>query len=271
MSIQGLSFFQQDQNYWQNQRAWSQAQSAANALINVMGQAEVNQAKGLASIANGTALARVKSQLVEGIQNLLQGSSGSSTPAAAGVSGASSAGSGASQSPTPATAVGTVPLTRGTLLSTLGFLPGGTFSVDAASNNTKYTSTGDDTVGDLINAINSGPAFVTASINSSGKLVITSRDTKDIITIQGSGTDAAALGFGLNNDSFTPTQPKSSASSPAASSTGNASSKTNSRSSAGQSAGSGGRVSSIGQETASSAASILSASGASGSLIDMLA
>ncbi|MDE1973090.1 MAG: hypothetical protein KGI48_07915, partial [Hyphomicrobiales bacterium] len=105
----------------------------------------------------------------------------------------------------------------------------------------------------------------------SGKLVITSRDTKDIITIQGSGTDAAALGFGLNNDSFTPTQPKSSASSPAASSTGNASSKTNSRSSAGQSAGSGGRVSSIGQETASSAASILSASGASGSLIDMLA
>jgi Flagellin hook IN motif len=257
VSIQGLSFYQQNQNYWQQQQAWSQAQSADNALISVMGQAEVNQAKGLASIANGTALARVKSQLVTGIQSLLQGSNSNST---------------SSSAPTkaqPATAVGTVPLTRDTSLSTLGFLPGGTFSVDAGTNITQYTSTGDDTVADLINAINSGPAFVTASINGSGKLVITSRDTKDIITIQGSGTDAVALGFGPNNDSFTATQPKPAASS--SSSTSGTASTGKSSSSTAKSSGSGATVASVGMETASSAASILSASGASGSLVDMLA
>jgi len=255
VSIQGLSFFQQNQNYWQQQQAWSQAQSADNALINVMGQAEVNQAKGLASIANGTALARVKSQLAAGIQSLLQGSNSSSTSSST-----------APTSPQPATAVGTVPLTRGTSLSTLGFLPGGTFSVDAATNVTQYTSTGDDTVADLINAINSGPAFVTASINGSGKLVITSRDTKDIITIQGSGTDAVALGFGPNNDSFTATQPK-----PAATTSSTTTSTVKSSSSGNKSSGSGAAVASIRQETAGSAASILSASGVSGNLIDMLA
>jgi hypothetical protein len=263
VSIQSLSFFQQNQNYWQQQQAWSQAQSADSALINVMGQAEVNQAKGLASIANGTALARVKSQLSAGIQSLLQGSNSSSTSSST-----------APTSPQPATAVGTVPLTRGTPLSTLGFLPGGTFSVDAGSNVTQYTSTGDDTVADLINAINAGPAFVTASINGSGKLVITSRDIKDIITIQGSGTDAVALGFGPNNDSFTATQPKSSASSSTsatAASTSSTAATGNSSSSTAKSSGSGAVVSSIGEQTASSAASLLSASGVSGTLVDMLA
>ena len=261
MSIQGLSFFQQNQDYWQQQQAWSQAQSANNALINVMGQAEVNQAKGLASIANGTALARVKSQLTSGIKSLLQGSNSNSTASSA-----------APTSPQPATAVGTVPLTRGTSLSTLGFLAGGTFSVDAGTNVTQYTSTGDDTVADLINAINSGPAFVTASINGSGRLVITSRDTKDIITIQGSGTDAIVLGFGPNNDSFTATQPKPAASgSRSATTSGTTPSTGKSSSSSNKSSGTGATVGSVGLETASSAASILSASGASGSLVDMLA
>jgi hypothetical protein len=262
VSIQGLSFFQQNQNYWQRQQAWSNVQSANNALINVMGQAEVNQAKGLASIANGTALARVKSQLTSGIKSLLQGSNSSSTSSTAPTTAQ------------PATAIGTVPLTRDTSLSTLGFLPGGTFSVDAGTNVTQYTSTGDDTVADLINAINSGPAFVTAAINGSGKLVITSRDTKDIITIQGSGTDAVALGFGPNNDSFTATQPKppaSSSTSAQASSTSSTASTGKSSSSTAKSSGSGATVASIGLETSSSAASILSASGASGNLVDMLA
>jgi len=275
VSIESLSFYQQDLNYWQQAQAQSQAQSADAALINVMGQAEVNQAKGLASIANGTALKRVNSELTAAVQAALNpsstlSSSTSSTTATTSASGTSSAPS----TPTPATGTGTVPLTTSTPLSTLGILAGGTFSINDGTNITKYTSTGDDTVADLINAINSGPAFVTASINGNGRLVITARNTKDIVTVEGSGNDAAALGFGTGNNSFTPKTPASNASSSsttsssstaAASSTGTSSPTTSTGSSASTA------VSTIGQEISSSAASILSASGVSGSLVDMLA
>ena len=275
MSIQSLSFYQQDLNYWQQAQAQSQAQSADAALINVMGQAEVNQAKGLASIANGTALKRVNSELTAAVQAALNpsGTSSSSTSSTTATTSASSTSS-APSTPTPATGTGTVPLTTSTPLSTLGILAGGTFSINDGTNITEYTSTGDDTVADLINAINSGPAFVTASINGNGKLVITARNTKDIVTVEGSGNDAAALGFGTGNNSFTPKTPASNASSSsttsssstaAASSTGTSSPTTSSGSSTSTA------VSTIGQEISSSAASILSASGVSGSLVDMLA
>jgi len=275
VSIQSLSFYQQDLNYWQQAQAQSQAQSADAALINVMGQAEVNQAKGLASIANGTALKRVNSELTAAVQAALNpsGTSSSSTSSTTATTSASSTSS-APSTPTPATGTGTVPLTTSTPLSTLGILAGGTFSINDGTNITKYTSTGDDTVADLINAINSGPAFVTASINGNGKLVITARNTKDIVTVEGSGNDAAALGFGTGNNSFTPKTPASNASSSsttsssstaAASSTGTSSPTTSSGSSTSTA------VSTIGQEISSSAASILSASGVSGSLVDMLA
>lgn len=274
MSINSVSFYQQDQNYWQKAQAESQAQSANASLIDVMGQAEVNQAKGLASIANGTALNRVNSELTAAVQAALgQSSSSSSSTNGTGSSSSTSSASGSSNSsPTPATAVGTVPMTTSTPLSTLGILPGGTFSVDAGQNITKYTSTGTDTVADLINALNSGPAFVTASI-SSGKLVITSRDTKDIITIQGSGNDAAMLGFGTNNNSAAPKTPASSksASSTAASSSTGSTSTSSSSKSATSSSSSKSAVSTIAQELSSSAASILSANGVSGTLVDMLA
>jgi hypothetical protein len=53
MSIGGIgstpSFYQQDQSYWSTAQAEDSAQSAASSLISVMGQAEVNRAKGLAS------------------------------------------------------------------------------------------------------------------------------------------------------------------------------------------------------------------------------
>jgi hypothetical protein len=277
-SIGSVSFYQQDQNYWQQQQAQSQAQSADDSLINVMGQAEVNEAKGLASIANGTALNRVKSQLTAAIQQVLQGSSGNSTSSATGSTGSTAASStpstaSSNTSPTPAVGTGTVPLTTTTTLSSLGFLPGGTFSIDDGTNITKYTSTGDDTIANLINAINSGPAFVTASLNGSGKLTITARDNKETITVEGSGIDATALGFGINNNSFSPKAPAASTSASTAgtsattssTATSTASTTTTSKSSSSRT------VSSIDQEIASSAASILNASGVSGTLVDMLA
>ena len=55
-----------------------------------------------------------------------------------------------------ATGTGTVPLTSGTSLSGLGFLTRGNFTVSDGTFTTTYQSTGTDTVGDLISAINSG-------------------------------------------------------------------------------------------------------------------
>ena len=257
------SFYSQDQNYLQDQRALDQQQSNETALFTTMGDSVTLQTTGLAQIATQEAQARVNKQIAadEAELNGLSGtgsSSSSTTPAG----------------PAPATGTGTVPLTTSTPLSTLGILAGGTFSINDGTNITKYTSTGDDTVADLINAINSGPAFVTASINGNGRLVITARNTKDIVTVEGSGNDAAALGFGTGNNSFTPKTPASNASSSsttssssaaAASSTGTSSPTTSSGSSTSTA------VSTIGQEISSSAASILSASGVSGSLVDMLA
>lgn len=275
-SIGSVSFYQQDQAYWQQQQAQAQAQSADDALINVMSQAEVNLGKGMASIANGTALQRVKSQLSAAVQAVLQGSSSGSSSSTSSSTGsaASSSTASSSLSPTPAAGTGTVPLTTNTTLSSLGFLPGGTFSISDGTNITNYTSTGDDTVADLINAINSGPAFVTASINGSGKLTITARNDKETITIEGSGIDAAALGFGNGNNSFSPKQPpapKSAANTETTGTSTSASTSTAGKSSAKTSGSSAGAVSSIEQQIASSAASLLNASGASGNLVDMLA
>lgn len=297
MSIQSLSFYQQDQNYWnrsqsfyqQDQNYWSQAHaqsqasSADAALINVMAQAETNLGKGLASIANGEALTRVNSQLTAAIQSVLQGSSASSTSSSSASSTASSASlatASAAASPNssgaPATGIGTVPVTTNTPLSTLGFLPGGTIDVGDGTNVTKYTSTGTDTVGSLISAINSGSAFVAASINANGNLTITARNSKLSVIISGSGNDAAAIGFGTNNNTFQPTPPSAAttpaaASSPSASSAGNASTSSTTTKSSTASATGTSAVQTMLSLNASSAASILSASGVSGTLVDLLA
>src|SRR5277367_3859496 len=105
------SFWQQDQNYWSDAQAQSRASSAADALINVMGQAETNLAKGLASIANQTALNRVNSEISTLVQQALQSSSGSSTSSfssnSAGSASSSSSGpsSSSSSAGAPATAI----------------------------------------------------------------------------------------------------------------------------------------------------------------------
>lgn len=274
MSIQSVSFYQQDQNYWQKSQAQSQASSADAALINAMGQAETNLASGLASIANETALNRTNSEITALVQSVLHPSSSSSSSTSNTTSSATSgaSASGSSTTPSPASGTGTVPVTTTTSLSTLGILDGGSFTVSAGTNMTFYKSTGTDTVSDLINAINNGPAFVTASINGSGKLTITARNDTEAITVGGSGTDAVALGFGTNNSTFVPKAPTSTSATAASSATTTSNASTASSSKAAPvSTASNIVVSSIAQESASSAVSLLSASGISGNLVDMLA
>jgi hypothetical protein len=288
MSVGSISLWQQDQNYWQQAQAQSSASSADTSLINVMGTAETNLAKGLASIANKTALNRVNSQISALVQQALQGSSDNSTSSSgstAAASANSTSASSTSSTPSPATGTGTVPLTTGTSLSTLGILPGGTISVSAGQNLTTYTSTGNDTVADLIGTLNVDlptNAQVTASINGSGKLVITSRNHSDTFTVSGSGTDAAAIGFGVGHNTFEPPKVSSSTSATSGSSGSSSSStstKTASSSTSSTSTSSSSTANSHKQatdtlpayQTFSSAASILSADGVSGSLVDMLA
>ena len=278
MSIQGLSFYQQNQQYWQQAKAQSQAADAHNALVNVMGNAMVNLSKGLSAIANGTALKRVNSQLVSAVQDVLQPGSSSSSNSSSG-SSASSSSSSAPAKATPATAVGTVPLTASTSLATLGILPGGRISISSGINTTTYTSTGTDTVANLINALNINlptNADIVASINTKGRLTITSRNTTNMIVVDGSGTDAAAIGFSVGHTTFKPTKPTSSSGSSSAS---GSSSSSSSSSSSGSSSSSTSKTAAktttptntaLALQSFKTAASILSASGVSGNLVNML-
>jgi hypothetical protein len=276
------SFFQQDQDYWNQAQNWDAVQSADAALINVMGTAEVDQAKGLASIANKTALSRVNSQISALVQQVLQGSTGTSTSSSSsGTTGSASTSSSSSSSSSgtpaaPATAIGTVRLTTGTPLSTLGILPGGSVTISAGNNGTTYTSTGTDTVGDLINTLNVDlptNAQVTASVNKSGQLVITSRNDSDTIAIIGSGTDAAVLGFGVGNNSFAATK-ASPAPSSASTATTSSTASTGTSGSSGSSKNASKALPSnlaLAEQGLSTAQGILAADGVSGTLVNLLA
>jgi flagellar hook protein FlgE len=96
-------------------------------------------------------------------------------------------------------------LTNATTLSSLGISTGDTISVDDGTNTTTYTVPAGATIGNLITAINGGTAAVTASLNSSGNLVLTGNNDVASITISGTGSDAADLGFGAGQNSFQPT------------------------------------------------------------------
>jgi hypothetical protein len=261
------SFWQQDQDYWNQRHNEAQAASAEDSLINVMGSAETNLGKGLASIANETALKRVKTQLTAAIQSLLNPSGASSSGSTASSSSSSSA-SGSSIA-SPATGTGTVPVTTSTPLLNLGINLGGSITISAGGNTTTYASTGSDTVGNLISAINQdyvGNAAVTASLNRDGEIVITSKNTTDTITV--GGVYAANVGFAVGHDTFKPTKAASSSSSSPSSSTSTSTSGTSSSSGSTKSTI---PVSTLASENANNGASILSASGVSGSLVDMLA
>ena len=264
------SFWQQDQAFWQQSNSNSIA--ATDSIINAMSSAETSQAKGLASIANQSALNRTNSQLTAAIENLLNGTTGSSSSSSAGTSASSSSGSSAA----PATAVGTAALSLNTPLSLLGVLSGGTITVGAGPNTTSYPSTGTDTVGDLMNAINAdnyGNAAVTASLNSHGNLVITAKNDSTSIFI--GGLYASNIGFGVGHQAFTPTTGKSSISasksSTSTASTSTASTATSAKTTSSSTAKKSTSYASAASEMSSSAASLLSNSGVAGNLINMLA
>jgi hypothetical protein len=242
-----------------NTSFWQQDIAAADALNNAMAAAEANLGKGLARIANSTALHRVNTQLSQEIQNVLSGNTGqplSSTTASTT----------ATQTiPVAATGTGTAALSTNTSLSLLGVLAGGKISVTAGMHTTSYTSTGTDTVGDLIKAINTnsfGSAQVTAALSSHGNLVLTSKNTTDVILV--GGLYASNVGFGVGNQTFKPTKktaPAASTPAPAATTSSATSSNTKTPKS----------YATPKTEMASSAASLLAGSGVAGSLVNMLA
>jgi len=273
------SFWQQDQSYWQQAQENDNTTTATDSVINAISSAETNLGKGLAGIANSSALKRVNSQITALVQQALGSSSSSSSSGSTSASSSSSSSATNKSTASPATGTGTVVLTPSAPLATLGILPGGAITVGAGPNTTTYTSTGTDTVADLLNAINVDlptNANVTASLSAKGQLVITSRDDKTSIFIGGSGTDAAAIGFGAGNNTFLPkTASSSSTASAAASSSSSSTSSSSTSSSASSSSTSSAKstksYTTVASEIRSSAASVLSDSGAGGTLVDMLA
>jgi hypothetical protein len=228
-SVGSTSFWQQDQDFWNQAQSSAQSSALSNTLISAMGDLMSNQAKGLAAISTKEAQTRVQAQLVAALQSAVQASQ----------AGSSGSASNTSNNGSPAIGTGTVPLSTSTSLLTLGIPENGTITVSDGTNTTTFSSTGTDTVGDLINAINNPNvatnAQVTASLDSSGHLVLTGANDKDSVSV--GGVFASDVGFGGKNDSFQPTAPTtnsstasaaSSSSSTAASSTSGASSSTGS-------------------------------------------
>jgi hypothetical protein len=163
-----------------------------------------------------------------------------------------------------------VPLTSGTPLLGLGFLTRGSFTVGDGTFTTTYQSTGTDTVGDLISAINSGApgnALVHAWLNGSGNLVITSQNKNDTVTV--GGDYAAALGFGSTNATFAPTKPPP-ISHPVVSSSTSATSGSASKSTATPASGISAN-SALALQTGGTAELLLASSGSAGSIVNILA
>jgi hypothetical protein len=269
-SIGSTSFWQQDRSYWQDAKQVDNTLAASTSIINAMASAETSMGKGLASIANQAALSRVNSQLTAAVENVLNGGTGSSASSNSASSSSTSASSSTAK-PSPATGTGTAALSISTPLSRLGVLAGGTITVGAGSNTTSYTSTGTDTVGALLSAINAndyGNAAVTASLSSKGNLVITSKNNTDSIII--GGIYASNIGFAAGHQIFTPTKGSNSGSSTKSTSNSSAASSAASTKSAASSTSTT-SYTTLASEMSSSAASLLSDSGVGGTLIDMLA
>ena len=273
-SVGSVSFWQQDQNFWNQAQASSQASAASDALISAMGSLMANQAKGLASIATKTAQDRVNAQFKAALQSAEQTLTASS---------ATSSSSQASSIGAPATGTGTVPLTATTALITLGIPGNGKVTVNDGTNTTTYTSTGTDTVADLITAINKtayGHAQVTASLNATGQLVLIGNNVTASITV--GGLFASNIGFGPSNSSFQPKAPTPSTATTASSSTTSGSSGSSTTSSAASSASSSTASSTLAAkpvlfnssyalQTGGTAETLLASSGLSGSLVNLLA
>jgi hypothetical protein len=232
------SFWQQDQNYWSQAQQTAQTQTASDSLITDMGTLMTNQVKGLASIATQEALTRTNNQLTAALKSAIAQTTGST-------SSNGSSNTPAPATPTEATGTGTVPLLATTSLMALGIPPNSGISVSDGTYTTTYNTTGTDTVSDLINAINdttqSNNAQVNAYLNTSGNLVISALNNTNSVSV--TGLFAQNIGFGPQNDSFSPPPPPSSsnastsATGASTSSSTSSSSTTNSLSSTSSSSG----------------------------------
>jgi hypothetical protein len=234
------SFWQQDQNYWSQAQQTAQTQTASDSLITDMGTLMTNQVKGLASIATKEALTRTNNQLTAALKSAIAETTGSTSSSSNGSSNTP-----APATPTEATGTGTVPLLATTSLMALGIPPNSGISVSDGTYTTTYNTTGTDTVSDLINAINdttqSNNAQVNAYLNTSGNLVISALNNTNSVSV--TGLFAQNIGFGPQNDSFSPPPPPSSsnastsATGASPSSSTSSSSTTNSSSSTSSSSG----------------------------------
>jgi hypothetical protein len=256
MAVSSIGLFLQSaaNSFGSVQGAWNASVGATDSLMSAMSSALVTEAKGKASIANGQALVRTNNQISQIIQNILNGT--------AGASGASTGSTGTYKPAQAATGTGNKAVSVSTPLSTLGVLEGGSIYISAGGNTTTYTSTGSDTVGDLLSNINTnlpGFAQVTASLNSRGDIVLKSKNTKDQINV--SGVFASNIGFAVGNRTFKPTaasgtKPSTTTSSTSSTTTTKAKADTSLQGALAMNNG--------------SAAMFLASSGASGSLVNML-
>jgi hypothetical protein len=257
MSVSSIGLFLQSaaNSFGSVQGSWNASVGATDSLLSSISSAFVTEAKGKASIANGEALTRTNNQISQIIQNILNGT--------AGASGASTGSTGTYKPAQPATGTGNKSVSVSTSLSTLGVLQGGTIYISAGGNTTTYTSTGSDTVGDLLSNINTNlPDFaqVTASLNSRGDIVLKSKNTKDQINV--SGVFASNIGFAVNNHTFKPTAAKGTKPSTTTSSASSTTTTTPAKADT--------SLQSSLAANNSSAATFLAASGASGSLVNLL-
>jgi hypothetical protein len=160
----------------------------------------------------------------------------------------------------------------------------GTITINDGTNTTTYQSTGSDTVGDLLNAINKnafGNAQVAAWLDGTGKLMITAKNQTATILV--GGDNAANIGFGAGNTFFQPTAPTPASSSSSSSSSGASSASSSSTSSTGSSASSSTTStksastnpltnSALALQTGATAETLLASNGLSGgSIVDLFA
>jgi flagellar hook protein FlgE len=111
-----------------------------------------------------------------------------------------------------ASGTGTVSTATSATLASLGISSGQTITInDGVNSPFTYTSTGSDTVANLISAINSahtgGTLDVSAALSggSTGNLVLTGTNGIASITVGGTATADTAIGFGAGANSFQPT------------------------------------------------------------------
>jgi flagellar hook protein FlgE len=94
--------------------------------------------------------------------------------------------------------------TVATLTSGTALINGDVYSVSDGVNTTSFTAGATSTLGDLMNAINSGTANVHVTLTG-GAIVLTGTTPTASITVGGTAAAIAAIGFGAGHQAFPPT------------------------------------------------------------------